>query len=75
MDASKKIDELIAGIADWRGKTLAAVRKAVLARIFTHGRNDDAVAQCCTTYFELIEQMHRYAPLSEVKPLNGCVFA
>ena len=31
MDASKKIDELIAGIADWRGKTLAAVRKAVLA--------------------------------------------
>jgi hypothetical protein len=31
MDASKKIDELIAGVADWRGKTLAAVRKAVLA--------------------------------------------
>ena len=31
MDASQKIDELIAGIADWRGKTLAAVRKAVLA--------------------------------------------
>jgi len=31
MDASKKIDELIARVADWRGKTLAAVRKAVLA--------------------------------------------
>jgi hypothetical protein len=31
MDASQKIDELIAGIADWRGNTLAAVRKAVLA--------------------------------------------
>jgi hypothetical protein len=31
MDASAKIDELIAGIADWRGKTLAAVRKAILA--------------------------------------------
>lgn len=30
MNASQKIDELIAGIADWRGKTLAAVRKAVL---------------------------------------------
>ena len=31
MNASQKIDELIAGIADWRGKTLAAVRKTVLA--------------------------------------------
>jgi hypothetical protein len=31
MDASEKIDQLIAGIADWRGKTLASVRKAVLA--------------------------------------------
>ncbi|WP_298259830.1 DUF1801 domain-containing protein [Bradyrhizobium sp.] len=30
MDASKKIDQLIAGIADWRGKTLASIRKAVL---------------------------------------------
>lgn len=30
MDASEKIDQLIAGIADWRGKTLASVRKAVL---------------------------------------------
>jgi hypothetical protein len=28
--ASKKIDALIAGIADWRGKTFAAVRKAFL---------------------------------------------
>lgn len=27
--ASEKIDELIADIADWRGKTLAAVRKAI----------------------------------------------
>jgi hypothetical protein len=30
MDASEKIDRLIAGIADWRGKTLASVRKAIL---------------------------------------------
>jgi hypothetical protein len=30
MDASEKIDQLIAGIADWRGKTLAGVRKAIL---------------------------------------------
>lgn len=31
MTASEKIDELIAGIADWRGKTFASVRKAILA--------------------------------------------
>jgi len=31
MDASEKIDELIARVVDWRGKTLAAVRKAILA--------------------------------------------
>jgi hypothetical protein len=30
MDASEKIDQLIASIADWRGKTLASVRKAIL---------------------------------------------
>ena len=30
MDASEKIDLLIAGITDWRGKTLSAVRKTVL---------------------------------------------
>ncbi len=30
MDASEKIDQLIAGITDWRGKTLASVRKAIL---------------------------------------------
>jgi len=29
--ASKKIDAYIAGIGDWRGKTLARVRKAILA--------------------------------------------
>jgi hypothetical protein len=29
--AEKKIDELIAGLADWRGKTLAGVRKTILA--------------------------------------------
>jgi hypothetical protein len=28
--ASDKIDQLIAGITDWRGKTFAAVRKAIL---------------------------------------------
>ena len=27
---SEKIDQLIASIADWRGQTFAAVRKAVL---------------------------------------------
>jgi hypothetical protein len=31
MDASEQIDKLIAGIADWRGDTLASVRKAILA--------------------------------------------
>jgi hypothetical protein len=31
MDASEKIDQLIAGIADWRGKTFSTVRKAILA--------------------------------------------
>jgi hypothetical protein len=31
MDASEQIDRLIAGIADWRGKTFASVRKAILA--------------------------------------------
>jgi hypothetical protein len=31
MTPSGKIDQLIAGITDWRGKTFAAVRKAILA--------------------------------------------
>jgi hypothetical protein len=31
MSASEKIDRYIAGIDDWRGKTLAAVRKSILA--------------------------------------------
>ena len=31
MDASEKIDRLIAGIADWRGKTFSIVRNAILA--------------------------------------------
>jgi hypothetical protein len=30
MNPSERIDELIAGIADWRGKTFADVRKAIL---------------------------------------------
>ena len=30
MTASQKIDRLIAGITDWRGKTFAAVRKTIL---------------------------------------------
>jgi hypothetical protein len=30
MSDSEKVDQLIAGIADWRGKIFAAVRKAVL---------------------------------------------
>lgn len=30
MNPSERIDELIEGIADWRGKTLADVRKAIL---------------------------------------------
>jgi hypothetical protein len=30
MSASEKIDQMIAGIADWRGKTFAIVRKAIL---------------------------------------------
>ena len=31
MDPSERIDRLIAGIADWRGKTFARLRKAILA--------------------------------------------
>jgi hypothetical protein len=31
MTPSERIDRLIAGITDWRGKTFAAVRKAILA--------------------------------------------
>jgi hypothetical protein len=31
MNASERIDGLIAGIADWRGKTLASLRKTILA--------------------------------------------
>jgi len=31
MTPTERIDQLIAGIADWRGKTFAAVRKAILA--------------------------------------------
>lgn len=31
MDASKRIDEYVAGIKDWRGRTFAIVRKAILA--------------------------------------------
>jgi hypothetical protein len=31
MNASERIDQLIAGLDDWRGKTLAAVRKNFLA--------------------------------------------
>jgi len=31
MTPSQKIDQMIAGIADWRGKTFARVRKAILA--------------------------------------------
>ena len=30
MNAAEQIDRLIAGIADWRGKTLASVRKTIL---------------------------------------------
>jgi hypothetical protein len=31
MNPSERIDQLIAGITDWRGKTLASVRKSILA--------------------------------------------
>jgi len=31
MNPSERIDQLIAGLTDWRGKTLASVRKAILA--------------------------------------------
>ena len=31
MNPSERIDHLIAGLTDWRGKTLASVRKAILA--------------------------------------------
>jgi hypothetical protein len=31
MNPSERIDQLIAGIADWRGKTFATVRKSILS--------------------------------------------
>ena len=31
MNASERIDKLIAGLTDWRGKTFASVRKSILA--------------------------------------------
>lgn len=31
MDPSERIDELIAGLTDWRGKTLASIRKSILS--------------------------------------------
>ena len=31
MTASERIDQMIAGLADWRGKTFAGMRKAILA--------------------------------------------
>jgi hypothetical protein len=31
MTPSERIDQLIAGLTDWRGKTLASVRKSILA--------------------------------------------
>ena len=31
MNASQRIDQLIAGLADWRGKTFASLRKSILA--------------------------------------------
>jgi hypothetical protein len=31
MDASKRIDKLIVKLSDWRGKTLASVRRSILA--------------------------------------------
>jgi hypothetical protein len=30
MNPSERIDQLIAGLTDWRGKTLASIRKAIL---------------------------------------------
>src|SRR5712664_1885548 len=30
MNPSERIDQLIAGITDWRGKTLASIRKSIL---------------------------------------------
>jgi hypothetical protein len=30
MDPSERIDQLIAGLTDWRGKTLASIRKSIL---------------------------------------------
>ncbi len=31
MNPSERIDQLIAGLPDWRGKTLAGIRKSILA--------------------------------------------
>ena len=31
MNASERIDQMIAGLSDWRGKTFAGIRKAILS--------------------------------------------
>jgi len=31
MNASEKIDQMIAGLEDWRGKSFAAIRKTILS--------------------------------------------
>ena len=31
MTASERIDQMIAALTDWRGKTFAGIRKAILA--------------------------------------------
>jgi hypothetical protein len=44
MNPSERIDQLIAGLTDWRGKTLASVRKSVLEadKLFNAGLGGNA---------------------------------
>jgi hypothetical protein len=45
MNPSERIDQLIAGLIDWRGKTLASVRKTILfaTAVRTRDGNQGAV--------------------------------
>ncbi|MEI9964304.1 MAG: hypothetical protein WDM92_05985 [Caulobacteraceae bacterium] len=45
MTASEEIDQLIAGLSDWRGEALAAVRKAILGGRSRHRRGVEVAGQ------------------------------
>jgi hypothetical protein len=53
MNPSERIDQLIARLTDWRGKTLASVRKTILRPTGRSSRNGSGwEAQCGLTTTE-----------------------